>query len=153
MYTRSRSRPRSMARKRRSCRWYSHKASLIFRGAGTAETREGKCRRQVTGQICVFLYPRSFYANAGKVFILNGGDDGTRTRGFCRNRAVTLSTYNNLQGYQGLPSQVLVITLKPTESRVEVRVEFTPSWFSRTCKIKPFPKVKLQEVKIREIAR
>jgi hypothetical protein len=34
----------------------------------------------------------------------NGGDDETRTRDVCRDRAVTTSTYNNLQGYWGLPS-------------------------------------------------
>jgi hypothetical protein len=34
----------------------------------------------------------------------NGGDDETRTRDLCRDRAVTTSTYNNLQGCWGLPS-------------------------------------------------
>ena len=35
---------------------------------------------------------------------MNGGDDGTRTRGLCRDSAAMTSTYNNLQGRQGLPS-------------------------------------------------
>src|ERR1700693_5698447 len=34
----------------------------------------------------------------------NGGDDETRTRDLCRDRVATTSTYNNLQGYRGLPS-------------------------------------------------
>jgi hypothetical protein len=39
-----------------------------------------------------------------QVFEKNGGDDGTRTRGLCRDRAEITSTYNNLQGCWGLPS-------------------------------------------------
>ena len=34
----------------------------------------------------------------------NGGDDETRTRDLCRDRAEITSTYNNLQGCWGLPS-------------------------------------------------
>ena len=40
----------------------------------------------------------------GDSFRKNGGDDETRTRDLCRDRAVTTSTFTNLQGYQGLPS-------------------------------------------------
>ena len=42
--------------------------------------------------------------NSFQVLERNGGDDETRTRDLCRDRVATTSTYNNLQGYQGLPT-------------------------------------------------
>ena len=36
------------------------------------------------------------------VFKRNGGDDGTGIRGACRDRAITLSTYNGLSGKAAL---------------------------------------------------
>src|SRR6267154_5563997 len=67
----------------------------------------GECRRSfMSGQPpeVTLLGPRWFCRNQCNSFGKYGGDDETRTRDLCRDRAVTTSTYNNLQGYQGLPS-------------------------------------------------
>ena len=39
---------------------------------------------------CAFLCPRENWSAFGKCFRKNGGDDGTRTRGLCRDRATFL---------------------------------------------------------------
>jgi hypothetical protein len=37
-------------------------------------------------QKCVLLHPAVFLSKQRKVFVLNGGDDETRTRDLCRDR-------------------------------------------------------------------
>ena len=45
-----------------------------------------KASPKVVPVLCL-LVPTQNYAIARKPLILNGGDDGTRTRGLCRDRA------------------------------------------------------------------
>jgi|KBSMisStaDraftv2_1062788.scaffolds.fasta_scaffold01520_11 hypothetical protein len=45
-----------------------------------------KASPKVVPVLCLFV-PTQNYAIARKPLILNGGDDGTRTRGLCRDRA------------------------------------------------------------------
>jgi hypothetical protein len=52
----------------------------------------------------IFLCIAPIFQKSRISFGKNGGDDETRTRDLCRDRVATTSTYNNLQGYQGLPS-------------------------------------------------
>jgi hypothetical protein len=59
--------------------------------------------------------------NLPQVLVKNGGDDETRSRDLCRDRAETTSTYNNLHKAVG-DCQVLVKTQWLDRSRVGVRV-------------------------------
>jgi hypothetical protein len=71
---------------------------------GEAQCTEGRRRARVPAEnagmmrngrglalnlclFCVFFVPRRKWGTAGKFLTLNGGDDGTRTRGLCRDRA------------------------------------------------------------------
>jgi hypothetical protein len=91
---------------RRMMTHYSHIRRDAKREAVKGLSKRNPCPAWDTVQTTVQSAEKPTFSSQSlsQVFEKNGGDDGTRTRGLCRDRAEITSTYNNLQGCWGLPS-------------------------------------------------
>jgi len=45
-------------------------------------------------QKCTLLHPHWFHRNSCNSFGVNGGDDGTRTRGLCRDMRAVIASFD-----------------------------------------------------------
>jgi hypothetical protein len=97
--------------------WGSGRGSYpdtIHHRTAAQTTSEGLSRRE-TGRFLGKLVGRWISALGGAYQVTEsyGGDDETRTRDLCRDRVDTSTTYNNLEGYWGLPNTSKYIVAEP----------------------------------------